>query len=158
MPVEGLSTTYFLVLKVTDSAGKPAGSNFYWLSTKPDKLDWPKSTWYMTPTSDYADFTSLSTLPKVKLSITSKTEHTISERGSGEVITRVIVQNPSKNIAFFNRLKLTGAQGREILPVLWQDNYFSLLPGETREVTATYHAKMLGDNKAVIVVEGFNSE
>ena len=34
-------------------------------------------------------------------------------------------------------LKVTKAAGEEILPVLWQDNYFPLLPGESRQVTAT---------------------
>src|SRR6185437_761899 len=32
--IEGLSPTYFVALKVSDSAGKVLGSNFYWLSTK----------------------------------------------------------------------------------------------------------------------------
>ena len=37
----------------------------------------------------------------------------------------------------------------EILPVLWQDNYFALLPGETRQVTATYRTgdASKGDSK-----------
>jgi len=156
--IDGLSPTYFLALTVTDASGKRVGSNFYWLSTKPEKLDWAKSVWYMTPTADYADFTALNTLPKVKLKIASKTEHTITEHGGGEVITRVTIENPSKSIAFFNRLKLTGAKGEEVLPVIWQDNYFSLLPGEKREVTATYHAKTLGDNKPVVAVEGWNAD
>ena len=68
------------------------------------------------------------------------------------------VENPSKSIAFFNRLKLNGEKGEEVLPVIWQDNYFSLLPGEKREVTATYHAKTLGDNKPVVVIEGWNAD
>ena len=151
--IDGLSPTYFLVLTATDASGKRVGSNFYWLSTTPEKMDWSKSTWYMTPTSDYADFTALNTLPKVKLKVTTKTEHTI-----GDVITRVTVENPSKSIAFFNRLKLTGAKGEEVLPIVWEDNYFSLLPGEKREVTASYHPKSLGDNKAVVVVEGWNAD
>ncbi len=28
--------------------------------------------------------------------------------------------------------------GEEILPVLWEDNYFSLMPGESRAVAAHY--------------------
>ena len=30
--------------------GKLVGSNFYWLSTKQETLQWEKSTWYTTPT------------------------------------------------------------------------------------------------------------
>jgi exo-1,4-beta-D-glucosaminidase len=151
--LDGLSPAYFLVLTVSDASGKQVGSNFYWLSTHPEKLDWEKSTWYMTPTSDFADFTSLSTLPKVKLNVTSKTEH-----AADNLVTHVTIENRTKSIAFFNRLKLTGEKGEEVLPVIWQDNYFSLLPGEKREVTATYRAKSLGAAKPAVVVEGWNAE
>ena len=56
---DGLSTAYFLDLRVFDATGKPVGSNFYWLSTKPETLDWPKSNWWTTPTKSFADFTAL---------------------------------------------------------------------------------------------------
>src|SRR5262249_13879295 len=138
--VSGLSSTYFLVLRLEDSAGKLVGSNFYWLSTKPETLDWAKSNWYMTPTASYADFTAISQLPKVKLKVTERTEH----KGE-EAITHVTLENPSKSLAFFARLKVDkGTKGEEILPVRWQDNYISLLPGEKRDLTATYRASGLG--------------
>ena len=103
--IEGLSPTYFLLLRLEDSAGKLVGSNFYWLSTKPETIDWSKSTWWMTPTESFADFTALSQLPKVKLKVT---EHT--ERQGDDSITRVVVENPSKSLAFFVRLKLERRQ------------------------------------------------
>ncbi len=57
------------------------------------------------------------------------------------------------------RLKVDkGAKGDEILPVVWEDNYISLLPGEKREVTATYHASELGAAKATVEVNGWNVE
>ena len=40
--LQDLSSTYFLVLRLEDSTGKLVGSNFYWLSTKPETLDWAK--------------------------------------------------------------------------------------------------------------------
>jgi exo-1,4-beta-D-glucosaminidase len=40
--------------------------------------------------------------------------------------------------------------------VLWEDNYFALLPGEKRTVTATYHAADLGKGKPVVQVDGWN--
>ena len=61
-------------LRVTDGSGKLVGSNFYWLSTKPETLDWAKSNWYTTPTASYADYTSLAQLPKVKLNVSSRSE------------------------------------------------------------------------------------
>jgi exo-1,4-beta-D-glucosaminidase len=152
--VAGLSPTYFLALRLEDSTGKLVGSNFYWLSTKPETLDWAKSNWWMTPTASYADFTALSQLPKVKLKVT---DH--SERKDEEEMTHVTLQNPSKSLAFFVRLKVVkGVKGEEILPVVWEDNYISLMPGEKREVTATYRASELGAAKPVVEVSGWNVE
>lgn len=48
-----------------------------------------------------------------------------------------------------------GFRDYEILPVLWQDNYFSLLPGETRTVKATYNTKKLRHSNPVVEVEGW---
>jgi exo-1,4-beta-D-glucosaminidase len=150
--ISGLSNTYFLVLRLEDSAGKLVGSNFYWLSTKPETLDWARTTWWMTPTASYADFTAISQLPKVKLKVTDR-----SERKGEEAITHVTLENPGKNLAFFVRLKVAkGAKGEEILPVVWEDNYISLLPGEKREVTATYRAAELGAAKPAVEVSGWN--
>ncbi|HTR65268.1 MAG TPA: hypothetical protein VMH85_05825 [Terriglobales bacterium] len=152
--VDGLSPTYFLVLRLEDSAAKTVGSNFYWLSSKQETIDWTKSNWYTTPTSSYADYTALSELPKVKLKVSE-----VLQRKGEEAITHVIVENPSKAIAFFVRLKVDkGRGGDEILPVLWQDNYISLLPGEKREVTASYRASELGTAKPVVEVSGWNVE
>jgi len=152
--ISGLSPTYFVTLRLEDSAGKLVGSNFYWLSSKPETLDWAKSNWWMTPTESYADYTALSQLPKVKLKVANH-----SERKGEEEITHVTLQNPSKTLAFFVRLKVDkGVKGEEILPVVWEDNYISLLPGEKREVIATYRASELGASKPTIEVSGWNVE
>jgi len=152
--IEGLSAAYFLDLRVTDGSGKLVGSNFYWLSTKPETLDWTKSNWYTTPTASYADYTSLAQLPKAKLNISSRSE----TQGDDEV-THVTVENPGKTVAFFVRLKLDkGKAGEEILPVVWQDNYISLLPGEKREITATYRASSAGAATPEVEVSGWNVE
>jgi exo-1,4-beta-D-glucosaminidase len=148
--IQDLSPTYFLVLRLEDASGKLVGSNFYWLSSKPETLDWEKSNWYTTPTASYADYTALSQLSKVKLNVTSH-----NERKGADAITHVTVENPSKSLAFFIRLKVNKA-GKEVLPVLWEDNYFSLLPGEKRELSATYRASQLGTAKPAVEVSGWN--
>jgi exo-1,4-beta-D-glucosaminidase len=146
------SPVYFLVLRLEDSTGKLVGSNFYWLSTKPESLDWEKSNWFTTPTSSFADYTALSQLPKEDLKIASRTE-----RQGEESVTHVTVENPGKALAFFVHLKVDkGKGGEEILPVIWEDNYFSLLPGEKREVTATYRTAELGSAKPDVEVSGWN--
>jgi exo-1,4-beta-D-glucosaminidase len=154
--VDGLSPTYFLDLRIIDNSGKLAGTNFYWLSTKPETLDWSKSNWYTTPTASYADYTSLAQLPKVRLKVTTNTERSANSK---DAVTHVTLQNPTNNLAFFVRLKLDRSQGgEEILPVVWQDNYISLLPGEKREVTATYHVGNTQLSKPAIEVSGWNVE
>jgi exo-1,4-beta-D-glucosaminidase len=150
--VQGLSGTYFLVLRLSDASGKEVGSNFYWLSTKMETLDWEKSNWYTTPTSSFADYTTLSQLPKVHLKVASQ-----NERKGSDAQTHVTLENPSKSLAFFVRLKVTkGPRGEEILPVIWQDNYISLLPGEKREITASYRSSEMGASKPTVEVSGWN--
>ena len=43
-----------------------------------------------------------------------------------------------------------------MLPVLWDDNYVTLLPGETRELEAAYAPKDLGSATPVVTVDGWN--
>jgi exo-1,4-beta-D-glucosaminidase len=150
--ISDLSPTYFVALRILDAEANIVGSNFYWLSTKPETLDWSRSNWYTTPTASYADFTALAQLPKVKLKVT---EH--SERRGQDEVTHVTLENPTRDLAFFARIKVDkGKDGQEILPVLWQDNYISLLPGEKREITATYRATELGTTSPYVEVKGWN--
>ena len=152
--ISGLSPTYFVELKISDANGKVLGSNFYWLSVKQEAIDWARSNWYTTPTLSYADFSALSQLPKVKLSLT---EH--SERQGENEVTHVTLENSTKNLAFFVRLKVDkGKGGEEILPILWEDNYVSLLPGEKRELTAKYRASELGGAPPYVEAKGWNTE
>ena len=70
-----------------------------------------------------------------------------------------MLENPSKSLAFFVRMKVNKSKGGdEILPVIWQDNYISLLPGEKREVTASYRARELGTAQPAVEVSGWNVE
>ena len=73
--------------------------------------------------------------------------------------TKVTVTNGGKSIAFAVHVKVKkGAEGDEVLPVLWEDNYFSLLPGESRQVTAAYNVRDLGRARPVMEVESWNSK
>jgi len=151
--IRDLSATYFLRLLLEDSNGQTLSSNFYWLSTKDDVLDWQKSTWYYTPTNSYADMTHLQKLQPAKLALSGR-----ATRKYGNEVAQVKVSNPSRNMAFFIHLQIKqGRTDRDVLPVIWQDNYFSLLPGESREVTATYRVRELGKTSAFLTVDGWNS-
>jgi len=68
-----------------------------------------------------------------------------------------MVENPTRDLAFMVHLEVNKGQGgEEILPILWEDNYFSLLPGERREVTATYKTSELARAAPVVHVDGWN--
>jgi len=150
--IEGLSKTYFVRLSLQDGAGKPVSSNFYWLSTQPDVSDWAAGNGRYTPIKTYADLTGLEQLTPVKLKVTSRTE----QRG-GEQVDHVTVENPGKALAFMVHLTiLKGPGGADINPVFWGDNYFELMPGEKREIAATYARKLLGGAKPQIKVDGWN--
>ena len=79
-----------------------------------------------------AGFASLSALPKTALSVTT------AEEGN---TLRVTVTNTGDKIAFLTRLALTGEDGKPLRPSFYSDNWFSLLPGESKTVTVSHPAK-----------------
>ncbi len=148
-----LSVTYFVKLEMHDADGNKVSSNFYWLSTTREVFDWKKSYFWATPMISYPDFTALQTLPRVGLDVSGN----ISEVVNDSDVIRVILSNPSESLAFGVHLKITaGEGGKEIIPVLWEDNYFPLMPGEKREITATYIGKGLKEKNPVVAVGGWN--
>ncbi len=142
--LSGLTTTYFVKLKLQDSTGKVLSDNFYWYSTTPDTLG-GHCKWYFCPTRGYANLTALETLPLVTVS------H-VDTVGTNSVSTTLT--NSSASLAFLIRLRVTNA-GSEVLPVFWSDNYISLLPGEARVETATFNAGTLPPG-SIVQVDGFN--
>jgi exo-1,4-beta-D-glucosaminidase len=148
-----LSTTYFLKLDLYDSSGKLISDNFYWLSTKVDTLDWSKrnDTAY-TPQKEFADLTGLNSLPQVKLDPNSLVR-TDSKKG----IVTVEVKNPSASVAFQVHLRVSkGKDGGDLVPIFWDDNYFSLLPGEEKTVTATYDTSDTDGKTPMLELDGYN--
>ena len=145
--------TYFLRLELRDSAGKLVSDNFYWLSSKPDVLDWKgrRDTAY-TPQSGFDDLTALNYLPEVKLDV-QKTIHHQADKGS----MHVTIKNPSQSLAFMVHLRLTkGKDGDDVVPIFWDDNYFSLLPGESRALTGAYDLDTLDGKEPTLAVDGWN--
>jgi exo-1,4-beta-D-glucosaminidase len=144
------NATYFVDLRLTSAQGQPLSTNFYWLSTKPDVLS-DSSTWYMTPVNSYADYTQLRQMPAATVKATSSFS---SAGGVGHA--RITLTNPGSSIAFFIRIQVTGRGGEEALPVTWDDNYISLLPHETRVITASYRIRDLGGGAPKAVYSGWN--
>jgi exo-1,4-beta-D-glucosaminidase len=148
----GLTTTYFLRLGLTDSAGKTISTNFYWLSTREDVLDWENTKWYHTPVKRHADLTALAELPSTSLEVSKHFEDSETEGALA-----VSVENKGQALAFQVRLKLVEpASGEEILPAYWEDNYFALFPGEKREIRVAF-PRASGAPAPEVEVEAWNS-
>jgi exo-1,4-beta-D-glucosaminidase len=150
---EGVSTTYFTRLLLTDAAGKVVDRNVYWLSTKADELDHDNATWYHTPQSAYADLTGLRDLAPGTVSVTAQT----SGAGGGKLATDVTVRNTGTNVAFFLRASLrAGAGGPEVLPTTWSDNHVTLWPGEELVLRAEYRASDLRGATPSVRLSGYD--
>jgi exo-1,4-beta-D-glucosaminidase len=71
----------------------------------------------------------------------------------------VVAENKSHTVAFMVHPRLTrGKGGEDITPILWSDNYFSLLPGEKKTVTASFDSSHLEGVKPELVLGGWNVE
>jgi exo-1,4-beta-D-glucosaminidase len=146
--IPNLTQTYFVRLDLRDISGTSVSQNFYWLSTQKEVMDWDKTDFTHTPTLVDGDLTLLNTLPQVHVS------GSINSAKGSSVVT---LQNQGTHIAFFVRLKITqGKSGEEILPVLWQDNYITLMPGEIRQIQALYDDDLLKGNQPVLELSGWN--
>lgn len=134
-----LTTIYFVKLELIDENNCPLSDNFYWLSSK-------------SGIDDTNCFVDLKKLPSVELIVAYSKE----EKGEDGII-HVRLENSTKNLAFFTRVIMKkGKGGEEVLPVYWDDNYFSLLPGEIKKVKAVFAMKDLDDAEPEIRLKGWN--
>jgi exo-1,4-beta-D-glucosaminidase len=124
--------TYFLRLALHDRDGELVADNFYWLSGQEDKVDWEQYHWFYSPQKAFADFKDLNTLSQAQVNVSQKTC-----QDDGEWVVEVTLNNIGANIAFCIELTLTDSlTGDPIRPIYWSDNYISLVPQETKTVTA----------------------
>jgi exo-1,4-beta-D-glucosaminidase len=141
----------FLKLSLLDGQNHQVADNFYWLSGKPDVYNWEKTSWYYTPIKSSADFRPLNYLPQAEVDL--KLQH---ENQEDQDLIEARITNKSGGVAFFVNLTLKDARNRTIYPVFWEDNYVSLLPGETRNLRCTIPGnKPIGSNFS-ITVSGWN--
>jgi exo-1,4-beta-D-glucosaminidase len=139
LDMEGLSETHFLRLTLEDHTDRLISTNFYWLSKTYDTL---------------AQFTDLMDLPQTSLSAVASYE----ENGKQSVVT-VDLTNETGQLAFFINPKiLKGLHGDELLPAYWDTKYFSLLPGETREICVIFDSAELMDEPPYLLLEGWNTD
>ena len=152
--LENLSETYFLSLKLFNVEGNEISNNFYWLSTKKDVLnyDYEFEDWaFYTPSKEYADFRLLEQMSNIKLEIDPKMEIL-------EDCLRVTVNifNNSNSISFFNELLLIDKNFEILSPVIWSDNYISILPGERKSIEGLYQIKIENFEIPDLKIRGWN--
>ncbi|MEU6476817.1 exo-beta-D-glucosaminidase [Streptomyces sp. NPDC047017] len=152
--VPGLPATYLLRLTLTGPSGKEVSRNVYWLSTRPDTLDWSRTDWYHTPTTGYADLTGLASMTRAAVSATASTV-----RSGGTATTRVTLRRTGGGTApaLLTDVHLVDGRGRPVLPVRWSDNEVSLWPGESVTLTATYREADLRGAAPRLRVSGWNT-
>ena len=177
LPPADTTTTYFLKLTASDDSGRQLSENFYWLSTKPDELAWEKThDTVNTPQSAYADMTALQSLATVALRVQTRPAAspcatpivvrpaaaptiqpvTSAECSGGWMYQQLTVSNPTKTLAFMVHLRLVKSDGADVVPAFFDDNFVSLLPGESRIIPVRYRASDLGKAPAHFEVSGWN--
>ncbi len=153
-PFDDKNAVYFLDLEFMNAQGEKVSNNFYWLAGKPDQLDWEQYFWYYTPQRQFADYTGLNNLDRVAIEASSE----IIRKGSEWEID-IQLHNPGNKIAFFMELNLIGQSSQSsVLPVFWNENYVSLVPGESKKVTVNFYGKDLIGQEPAIQINGLNLE
>lgn len=141
----------FLKLTLLDENNSEIAENFYWLPGKQDVYDWEKTTWFYTPVKYSADLKSLNYLSPVEIEVIAELER----REEPENLVQVTLTNKSNRVAFFTCLTLRNNNKETISPAFWDDNYVSLLPGESEVVECLVPGRRLpGDLE--LNVSGWN--
>ena len=147
-PVSGI---VFLSLTLLDAQNNPVADNFYWLSGKQDVYDWENTEWYYTPIKSSADFKPLNYLARADIELGQKS----FDNGDNRVIETSLT-NKSDGIAFFANLTLKNDSNKTVFPVFWDDNYLSILPGETRVVRCIIPGNQLRGRNYSLTLSGWN--
>ncbi|MFO7368828.1 MAG: glycoside hydrolase family 2 TIM barrel-domain containing protein [Bacteroidales bacterium] len=144
-------STVFLKLSLLDENNSEIAENFYWLAGKPDVYDWEKTNWFYTPVKYSADLKSLNYLPAAEVEVNAGFE----KSDELESLIKVTLTNKSNRVAFFTCLTVRNSNNETIRPVFWNDNYVSLLPGESEVLQCLIPGSQLPENTELLV-SGWN--
>lgn len=105
-------------------------------------------------TGGFGDLKQLMNLPKIQLSSQTK----VVKNNNQWFLTTTLTNN-TKFPAFNTRLEVVGTSDRKrILPVIFSDNYMTLLPREKRVITMELKNEDTRGEKPAVIIEGFNSK
>lgn len=133
---EGLTDVHFIKLTLKEPSGKIISENLYWRG------------------NDRKDYTALNQLAKVKLKVNSRLT-----RKDGQAEIQASITNPvsSGAVAFAVHVQARKKSDDErILPALMNDNYFTLMPGENKNITISFDEALLGNDSYTLQVEQYN--
>jgi len=152
-----MSMVYFVRLQLRNANNEVITENTYWQSAKddiPEDMD-PNNMMdaMILKQKQWADFTPLNTMPKVELKTTLRE---IEPEGDLRRF-RISLTNPTDHVAFFVRAQLQkDSNSGEILPITYDDNYITIYPRETREITAEVTKAQIDGQTPQLSVEGYN--
>lgn len=138
---ETLDDVHFIKLNLTDVNETVISDNFYIRG------------------KEYGNHQGLKKLGKawVKTSFEYEMSSDASSIHGREWIGTVTLENKNKVPAVMLRLNLVGRQdGKQILPAFYEDNYFSLMPGEKKTVTIRCYVADSRGNAPKVLVTGYN--
>ena len=102
----------------------------------------------------FEGFEDLAKLPEVKLE-----SRVTWSRAAGENLCTVTVKNPSASLAFMTWLRLQHlADAKPVRPAFYDDNFFSLLPGESRTVRIRFSDRAADPKQVRLLMDGWNVE
>lgn len=137
----------FLKLRLFDNKNHQVGSAFYWRSN--DKYD-GKLTLTGPATSG---FEGINKLKQTQL----KVKYTVNRDSKNHFIT-IELKNTTKMLAFFTQVQLLDKQGKPVRPSYYTDNFFSLLPGESKTVIIETNLNNFPEKESTLVVKGINQK
>ncbi len=101
-----------------------------------------------------SDMQALNSLGRTKLVVDTGNTRRDGDRRS----LVVTVRNTGKVVAAMTRIGLRDRRSdKRVLPTTYSDNYLWLLPGETREITLSWHRRNLPSEQPRVTVEAYNA-
>ena len=133
----GADAPNFLRLLLTDSAGRRLSENLYWRGIQP------------------LDYTALDSLPPAKLEVRTEVATREGKRG---LLAHLSNAADAPAPAFAIRLQvLDSATGARILPIFADENYLTLMRGESRDIFVAFDAPEDIRDRAKLSAEPFNA-
>ena len=135
-------TIHFVRLELTKKSGEVISRNFYWIPSKLTEFDWAKTDYTHTPAKQLANMRILRTLSHAtihgRLTMQGRELH-------------VHLENPSHALAFQVQITAIAPDGKPVIPLLWNDDFIELMPGESRDLTAALPFKYIGAAPSITV-------